>query len=95
RQEEVWQGIFASDLEEDAFYEMFSASDMTAMRVLQPSNLKLLSREALSNILRFMEAREASPPITTVHASVRVLTRAFPALLADPSLRAWCWTRRR
>eukprot|EP00904_Undaria_pinnatifida_P012098 jgi/Undpi1/8018/HiC_scaffold_24.g10490.m1 len=62
-EEEVWQGIFANDLDEDGFYEMVSASDMTAMRMLQPGNLKLLAREALSNILRFMEARQASPPM--------------------------------
>ncbi|CAM9599659.1 unnamed protein product [Pylaiella littoralis] len=93
-QEEIWMGIFGDSMEEEEFFEAFSAADATAMRVLQPGNLKLLAREALSNISRFMESRQTSPPEFTVHASVRVLTRVFPALLSDPGLRNWCWRRR-
>ena len=52
------------------------------------------SEQALSNISRFMEARQTSPQLCTVFASIRVLTRVFPALLADPGLRSWCWERR-
>eukprot|EP00752_Nemacystus_decipiens_P011806 g10475.t1 len=94
-EEEVWMAVFGSPLTEDEFFESFSADDATAMRVLQPENLKLLACEALSNISRFMEARHTSPQPHTVHASIRVLTRVFPALLADPDLRSWCWERRR
>lgn len=56
--------------------------------------LQLRRTQALSNISRFMESRQTSPPEFTVHASVRVLTRVFPALLSDPGLRNWCWRRR-
>ncbi|CAN0184974.1 unnamed protein product, partial [Hapterophycus canaliculatus] len=65
------------------------------MAALQPDNLKLLARAALTNISQLMESQQASPPLTTVCASIRVLTRAFPALLSDPALRSWCWARRR
>ncbi|CAN0060483.1 unnamed protein product, partial [Scytosiphon promiscuus] len=65
------------------------------MAVLQPDNLKLLARAALTNISQLMESQQPSPPLTTVYASIRVLTRVFPALLSDPGLRSWCWTRRR
>ncbi|CAN0414351.1 unnamed protein product, partial [Ectocarpus fasciculatus] len=74
--------------------QVFSASDATAMRLRQPGNVKLLAREALSNISRFMESRETSPHMVTVYASIRVLTRVLPALLSAPELRSWCWARR-
>ncbi|CAN0259146.1 unnamed protein product, partial [Ectocarpus sp. 4 AP-2014] len=64
------------------------------MRLRQPGNLKLLAREALSNLSRFMESRQTSPHMVTVHASIRVLTRVLPALLSAPELRSWCWARR-
>ncbi|CAN0484909.1 unnamed protein product, partial [Ectocarpus sp. 12 AP-2014] len=64
------------------------------MRLRQPGNLKLLAREALSNISRFMESRQTSPHMVTVYASIRVLTRVLPALLSTPELRSWCWARR-
>ena len=33
-------------------------------------------------------------PRETLLASIRVLTRVFPVLIADPDLHAWCWGRR-